>query len=307
MKMKKTLILMLSTLFLLNIDAEELKVLMIGNSFSQSVLRYLPRIVKTEKEHSLLLVQMMIGGCSLEHHVKMLKKAEADLSWKPYSTNYRKRKKVSLPEMIVAEKWDIVTIQQASVLSWNKEKTQPFADELIAYIRKMAPQAEIIIHQTWACRVDQADEKRNLELRYSLLTENYMTLAQKHHLRMIPVGKAVQLFRCKENIDLKILPQTALKSYSYPNLPPDTGDLITRYKWRTDSRTGIRKLAIDNGHLNNKGAYLQACVWYGFLFGENCAKIKYIPPDIDKNTASVLRAYAQNALDAFPAGRIGKQ
>lgn len=295
--MKKMLILMLSALFFLNIGAKELKVLMIGNSFSQSVLVYLPRIVKAERKHSLLLAQLMIGGCSLEHHVKMLKQSEADPSWKPYRTNYQKREKVSLPEMIVAEKWDVVTIQQASVLSWNKEKTQPFADELIAYIRKKAPQAEIVIHQTWACRIDRAPEKQNLDRRYSLLTENYMTLARKHHLRMIPVGKAVQLFRTKENINLKILSNADLEKYAYPDLPPDAGDLITRYKWKTSSRTGTRKLVIDNGHLNHKGAYLQACVWYGFLFRETCSEIHYLPPNIDRQAASVLRAYAQEALD----------
>ena len=43
--------------------------------------------------------------------------------------------------MIKAAKWDIVTIQQGSPESWNKAKTQPAADELIAYIRKNAPQA----------------------------------------------------------------------------------------------------------------------------------------------------------------------
>lgn len=296
--MKNMLILMFSALFVLNIAAKELKVLMIGNSFSQSVLVYLPRIVKAERRHSLLLAQLMIGGCSLEHHVKMLKRSEADPSWKPYRTNYQKRKKVSLPEMIVAEKWDIVTIQQASVLSWDKRKTQPFADELIAYIRIRAPQAEILVHQTWACRVDQAPEEQNLDRRYTLLTENYTTLARKHHLRMIPVGKAVQLFRKKENIDLKILSKADLEHYVFPSLPPDSGDLITRYKWRTDSGTGKRKLVIDNGHLNNRGAYLQACVWYGFLFGENCTNISYTPPGIPPRTAALLRTYAQDALTA---------
>ena len=206
--------------------------------------------------------------------------------------------------MIAAEKWDIVTIQQASVLSWDKRKTQPFADELIAYIRTRAPQAEILVHQTWACRVDQAPEQQNLDRRYTLLTENYTTLARKHHLRMIPVGKAVQRFRKRENIDLKILSKADLEHYVFPSLPPDSGDLITRYKWRTDSGTGKRKLVIDNGHLNNRGAYLQACVWYGFLFGENCTGISYTPPGIAPRTAVLLRAYAQDALTADGTGNL---
>ena len=48
--------------------AEELKVLMIGNSFSQSVLRDLPNIVKASGKDKLKLAQAMIGGCSMQRH-----------------------------------------------------------------------------------------------------------------------------------------------------------------------------------------------------------------------------------------------
>lgn len=75
---------------------------------------------------------------------------------KPYWTSWPKRRKANLPEVIKAAKWDIVTIQQASPVSWDKSKTLPAADELIAYIRKNAPQAEIVIHQTWSYRNDDS-------------------------------------------------------------------------------------------------------------------------------------------------------
>lgn len=145
--MSRTLLMAAALFAAATLSAKELKVLMIGNSFSQSVLSYLPRIVKAEKKHNLLLAQMMIGGCTLNRHIAELKKAEDDPNYKPYGTNYQKRRRVNLPEMIKAEKWDIVTIQQGSHESWNKEKFQPAANELIAYIRKNAPR-----RKSWCIR-----------------------------------------------------------------------------------------------------------------------------------------------------------
>ena len=66
------------------LSAKELKVLMIGNSFSISVGRYLPKIVSSVPGNRLELTSAYIGGCPLERHSQNLRKAEKDPEFKPY-------------------------------------------------------------------------------------------------------------------------------------------------------------------------------------------------------------------------------
>ena len=74
---------MLSILGLGLLNAKELKVLMIGNSFSDSVGVYLPKIVKASG-NQLEMTGTFIGSCSLEQHSNNLAKAEKDPSYRPY-------------------------------------------------------------------------------------------------------------------------------------------------------------------------------------------------------------------------------
>lgn len=67
----------------LTCGAKELKVLMIGNSFSQSVLTYLPEIAASAPDCKLKLGQAMIGGCTFEHHCKVFRQAERDPAFVP--------------------------------------------------------------------------------------------------------------------------------------------------------------------------------------------------------------------------------
>ncbi len=280
-----------------------MKVLMIGNSFSQSVLTYLPKIVEREAKHSLLLAQMMIGGCSLERHIDELAKAEKDSSYKPYWTNYQNREHVALPEMITAEKWDIVTIQQASHFSWDMNMTEPFAGQLISYIRANAPQAEIVIQKTWSYRpVDISvggTVKRwgfTTDSMYEKLSENYADWSRRYGFRLITTGDAVQIFR--RNTPVKYTPPNLdeINSFKCPDLPRIAGEVVGKYCWCKNSETGEMELIADDIHLNDAGEYLQACVWYGFLFGENPADIGFEPDTIGKSTSDLLRSCAAESL-----------
>lgn len=306
---KKCLLFAVAVVFCGFTEARELKVLMVGNSFSQSVLTYLPRIVNTDKENKLVLAQCYIGGCTFGRHMESLNKSLKNPGYKPYTTNYPNRRKVNLPEMIKLEKWDIVTIQQGSRESWWKEKYKP-ADELIAYIRKNSPNAEIVVHQTWSYR---NSDKRisgtnpvwgfDQQGMYDRLTENYTDLAKKYGFRIIPVGKAIQLFR--ELTPVKYTAPTAaeLKSYVYPDLPRRAGDVVGADLWGKDKKSGEMVLRSDHTHLNNEGEYLQACVWYGFLFRKNPTLIKFIPDNIGNTQAKFLQSCAQKAIDTFPQAK----
>jgi hypothetical protein len=93
----------------------------------------------------------MIGGCDFERHMRHADAFEAnpnDPEGRPYPG------KLSLKELLTQDSWEYVTIQQASAKSFASETYHPHVERLISYIQKYTPQAEIVIHQTWAYRDD---------------------------------------------------------------------------------------------------------------------------------------------------------
>ena len=118
-------------------DKRVLKVLMIGNSFTASVMRETPSLAKAEGL-ALDIVQCGIGGCPLDKHSANIEKAD-DKSFKPYSVSAsitsepgkRFPHKANVTDMLAAEKWDIVTIQQASGKSAFYDTYEPYAGKLV--------------------------------------------------------------------------------------------------------------------------------------------------------------------------------
>ena len=288
------------------LSAKELKVLMIGNSFSICVGRNLPQIVKASKEHQLELTSCYIGGCTLDKHSANLAKAEKDPSFKPYgitvwnskNPNKSQARKGNVNELLKQNQYDIVTIQQASRKSWQYDTYQPAADDLIAYIRKHQPKAEIVIQQTWAYRTDSPSLKAwkiDQDKMYAGIREAYAKLAAKYRFRVIPTGDAVQLFR--KYTPVKYQPPEG--KFESPNVPSNAGDVVGSSSWRPDKKTGKIALLTDYAHLNRDGHYLQACLWFAFLYGEPVEKVAFTPDGMDKEKAALLRKCAQEALDNY--------
>ncbi len=288
--------------------AEELKVLMIGNSFSQSVLRDLPNIVKASGKDKLKLAQAMIGGCSMQRHCAEYRKSEVNPAHRPYWTNLkldnRPKNKVSLQDLLTADQWDIVTIQQASHESWNPESFR-FAEELIGMIRRHQPKAEIVIQQTWSYRADDPrimlpKPKWGFDQNgmYERLTDNYRALAKKYGFRIIPTGFAVQIVRGKTVDKFEPCTPAELKSLNPPDLPKQAGDIVGKFYWMKH-RDGKLHIDRDTIHLNRRGEYLQGCVWYMFLFKRTAADVKFVPPSISNPDAQFLAECAEEALRNF--------
>ncbi len=295
MKMKKLFILSAALFCAVSLSAKELKVLMIGNSFSNSVQVHLPKIVKASGKHRLILGSASIGSCTFERHCANIDKEQKDPKFKAYrfACTGEKSRPESVTSALKYKKWDIVTIQQASGYSYLKEKTLAPAAKLIAYIKKLAPQAEIVIQQTWAWRTDfrkfhSQKEKLTQEMMYKGLVENYNELAKIHKLRIIPVGTAVQLFRQKLPVKSVKYTKEQIDALKEPKVMDLTGgDVVGWMRWMKNKKKPGKSIYIDAAHLNNKGTYLQGCVWYMVLFDEPVSSIKL--PFKDKSRALLLQ------------------
>lgn len=117
------------------------KILMVGNSFSQDASAKVESL--TDK---LFIRNLYIGGCSLARHAELLHSNEQAYE---FQRNGEFLEKISLSEALKREKWDYITVQQASGFSGLIDSYYPHLTELLAFIR-LHSDAEIIFHQTWA-------------------------------------------------------------------------------------------------------------------------------------------------------------
>ena len=264
--------------------AAALKVLTIGNSFSVQMVNAMPPIAK-DMGLELDICSLYIGGCSFERHWKNV----CDPTNKPYSVTRNtlgtsvKGFKGNIPEMLKADKWDVVTIQQASHFSWKPETYHPYADDLVKTIRELAPQAKIVVHETWSYtpwdkrfatwKIDQNEM-------YAKLHAAYGDFAKQYGFEVIPTGTAVQLWR-------KELPV----KYTENSFG---GDACGSAKF--EQKDGKWSPKGDVFHMNGRGNHLQALVWTAKLFGADVTKCTYEPKGVDKGMLPLMRRVAMEAV-----------
>ena len=285
--------------------ARDLKVLSIGNSYSVSVGTTLASVVESFPEHGLELTSAYLPGCPLNSHVKNIKAAQEDPKAGQYMVRFwrvaagksipRQEFSSNLIDLLKKDRYDVVTIQQASAKSWNWETYEPYAGELIAFIRQHQPDAEIVIQQTWSYRMDAPSLKKfgfDQNEMYDRLSDAYRKLAEKYKFRVIPVGAAVQLFRKYTHVQYQ---PTVKTDFKYPYLPSWEGDAVGIAYWYDDNK----KMKNDPYHLNEKGMYIQACLWFSLLYGEPVDKITWVRKDLSQDYALLCRRCAKEALESY--------
>ncbi|MEZ0273990.1 MAG: DUF4886 domain-containing protein, partial [Roseimicrobium sp.] len=125
------------------------RLLTIGNSFSANATKHLAEIAKAGG-NTLIHRPLVIGGSSMQVHWDKAMLHEKN----PQDPKGLYTFKQGLKAVLAADKWDYVTIQQASIKSHDLATYQPYATQLRDYVKKYAPQAELLVHETWAYRKD---------------------------------------------------------------------------------------------------------------------------------------------------------
>ena len=275
-----------------------MNILTIGNSFTDSLALYFPAAVQSAR-CDLHFERANFGGCELARHWSYIEAEERDVRCRIYQGG---RKLRSILEL---RAWDVVTIQQASHDSWRPETFQPWAGNIIAYVKKHAPQAEVVIQQTWAYRADHPQLLPGSEWgisqdeMYERLTANYTKLARDYKLRIIPSGYAVQLTRRNSERKFANYDPALIDTLAGPDLPPQAGDVVGQCSWRKNPDTGELYLNRDLIHLNPRGQYLQACVWFAMLYGKKVSEIRLVPDELANSDVKFLQETAQQAVDEF--------
>ena len=242
-----------------------MNILAIGNSFSQDATRYLYDIALADNLQ-LKVVNLYIGGCSLEMHWTNIENHSNSYS---YELNGKATgQMISIKDTLMSDKWDYITMQQVSHQSVNYATYQPYLSNLSDYIKQYAPQAQQIIHQTWA--YEEGSERLTVELGYSDQVDMFFDLKLAYEkaskdlggLKIIPSGEAFQI---------------AIK-------------------------TGIKNLHRDGFHASlGIGRYLLGAVWYEALTG-GCIKnnsFRDFDEAIDEKLIPILKKCAHEAVTKY--------
>ena len=174
-----------------------MKILSIGNSFSDDAQRYLHSIAAKEGIE-LETLNLCIPGCSLETHASMVKSGKAGYFYH-YNGDVECGDLISLQDGIAMRDWDIVTIQQVSTHSFKAETYYPYIHEVIAYVREKLPNAKIYVHQTWAyehgCeRVGKITDGKGAEFMLAGIREAYSRAKKEIGAEaIIPSGELMEL------------------------------------------------------------------------------------------------------------------
>ena len=211
-----------------------IKILAIGNSFSQDATVYLEGF-----SNELFVRNAYIGGCSIERHINEL---NSDSKVYEYQANGVKNgiELYSLKDIIASEKWDYITVQQVSGLSGIESSYKPYLQELLNYLHTNTT-AKIVFHQTWAYNKDFTDDSfakynYDFEFMHDSIVKTTTKIASDYNLPIIKTGEFIY----------------NLKKY----------DVFNKEK-------GGISLHRDGFHLGMVfGRYAAACVWYKFFTGK---------------------------------------
>ncbi|MGE4490039.1 MAG: DUF4886 domain-containing protein [Kiritimatiellales bacterium] len=232
---------------------ESLKILAIGNSFSQDALRHVYQIATNAGIREVVLGNLYIGGCPLSRHWKNAETNGTEYDYqKNDSGEWHSRKNSTLEYGIQDEDWDFISIQQVSSLSGLPETYNSDLNNLIVYInsKKTNPDAKLGWQMTWAYQQNSTHSgfikygKDQMTMYNAIVTAVQEKIVPNPSFDfIIPSGTAIQNMRTS-----------------------DVGDTLTR----------------DGFHMSlNLGRYIVGMTWVKALTGVSIDNITWVP---DTNT-----------------------
>ena len=252
-------------------DGKTLRVLAIGNSFSNNTTEYLYQIAKAEGVEEIVLGRLYIGGCSLGKHVNNAVSDEpAYIYYKNTTGKWEKTENATLLQGLKDEPWDIITMQQNSGNSGRPESYNGLVQPLINYVNrnKTNPDAKLVWHMTWAYQEGSnqsgfvAYNQDQMTMYNAIIsTVQEVILPITDFAAIIPAGTAIQNIRTSH-----------------------IGDNVTR----------------DTYHLNAMGMVVAGYCWYATFTGKPIGEVKLteIPSVIsltDEDRAAIAEA-VNNAI-----------
>ena len=255
---------------------KSIKILSIGNSFSEDSLQWFRGIAEEYGYDDIVLGIVYKSACSLKMHYEYTTTGTFEYTFKKNTDGkWVDTKQTDLKYGLENEKWDIIVLQQNTADSGKPNSYEPYLTELIKYIKANSanPNAKLAWNMTWAHQHDSthysfsganntynSDQEYMYEQIINATKTNIKT--HKEFSYIIPAGTAIQ---------------NARTSF--------IGDTLTRDGYHLDMYTG---------------RYIAALTWFSVLTETSIEDITYVPnkvlvPDEKKAVAveSVVNAIAK--------------
>lgn len=251
---------------------DTIKILAIGNSFSEDAVEEHLHELATAEGLNVLICNMYIGGCSIERHVKNIRENLPDYRYRLFSTDGKMTeiKGYTIDKVLADDDWDYISVQQSSPLS-GEPQSYELLPELLSYIRERVPaDATLMFHMTWAYSHDSTHKAfvnygKDQYKMYNAIVSTVTSVIPPMGINLIiPAGTAIQNGRT-----------SSLLSKS------TAGDELTR----------------DGYHLSRPhGRYVAACTWLEAVLGVNPVGNKYYAEGMTKKECKAAQKAAHKAV-----------
>lgn len=254
-------------------EVRTLRVLAVGNSFSEDAVEQYLYELGHEAGVNLIIGNGYRGGQSLASHWRDATTGTGTFQYRKIIDGVKtNRPATSLRYMLGDEPWDVITFQQVSQESGQPDTYEPYLSLLIGYAKALAKVDTVRMgfHQTWAYAKDSshggfANYDRSQPYMYACIVAAVEKAVRSHDelTFYIPTGTAVQNARA-----------TTLAE-SYPSQD------FTR----------------DGYHLDYVlGRYIAACTWLEALTGISPVGLSYRPDGLTAGQAALAQKAAHAAI-----------
>ena len=183
-------------------DDGALKILAIGNSFSDDAMEYVYQAAKDAGVENIKLGNMFIGGCSLATHLSNAKNNKGAYDFRTNTNGtWSTRGGVSIKTAVTSDDWDFITFQQVSGYSGVADSYDDL-NELISIVEPLNPSARLAWHMTWAYKTgsghsDFSKYNRDQMTMYNAIVNavNTKILTNDKIEIVIPSGTSIQNVR----------------------------------------------------------------------------------------------------------------
>lgn len=245
-----------------------IKVLAIGNSFSQDALEYYLDDLARAAGIKVVIGNLYIGGATLARHWENAQSDSAAYDYRKIDTSGKKTntKHTKLKDALRDEDWDFISFQQASSFSGQYQTFQASLPQLFAYVQEHVtdPDTEYVLHQTWA--YEQTSTHKGFAYYNNDQLTMYKALVQS-------IRKAMQLGPFDRLVPAGTAIQNGRTSF--------IGDHFCRDGYHLDPLVG---------------RYTAACAWFETLFGRPVIGNTFIPEGLPLKQAEVAQQAAHQAV-----------
>lgn len=227
---------------------DTLRILAVGNSFSDDGTEYLPGLLEGAGIRNVIIARLYIGGCSLERHCREYDESGTNYIYSKSVNNEWEliNRNATLAEGLRDEPWDIVTIQEVSNYSGTWETIGKWTPRLVSIIRKEVsnPAAAIVWHMTWAYASNSTHGAFKL----------YGNNQQKMYSAIAGCVKNV-----REQLDIPVVIPSGIAIHKARATRLNNQD-------RVPATSKVYQLTRDGFHLSRQhGRYIAACTWFEAL------------------------------------------